>query len=411
MKLSVSKIGGLKLSPGKTEEIVFDEEIPGFGLRLRAAGSRTFVFQYKLGNKQRRMSLGKASASTLDGARKSAKNLYARAQLGEDPAGEKVVAKATAGETFEAAITSFITWQKTRRRGNGVVGLKPRSLQEIERHLLSHAKPLHKLQLSKIKRSDIATCIATVGKHSGEIAGNRVRTTLSSLFSWAMTEGLVDANPVVGTRRHEEAERDRVLTNDELRTIWAALENDHYGAIVKLLALTGQRKGEIAGLRWSEIRDGVIELPADCTKNHRPHSVPLSEQARAILAAQPKRTDRDGELRDFIFGFGEGAFSGWSGCKESLDERIAKAAKKPMPDWVLHDLRRTVATRMADLGVQPHVIEAVLNHVSGHKAGVAGIYNRSTYEREKTAALELWGAHLMAMVEGRKSKVTPLRRA
>jgi integrase len=226
-----------------------------------------------------------------------------------------------------------------------------------------------------------------------------------------MTEGLVDANPVVGTRRHEEAERDRVLTNDELRTIWAALENDHYGAIVKLLALTGQRKGEIAGLQWSEIKDGSIELSGERTKNHRPHTVPLSEPAHAILAAQPKRTDNDGTVRDLIFGFGEGPFSGWSGCKEALDARVTEAAGRPLDEWVLHDLRRTVATRMADLGVQPHVIEAVLNHQSGHKRGVAGIYNRSTYEREKTAALELWGEHLMAVVQRRKSKVVPLRQA
>jgi integrase len=411
MKLSVSKIGGLKLTPGKAEEIVFDSELPGFGIRLREAGSRTFVFQYKLGDKQRRMSLGKATASTLDGARKSAKKLYARVQIGEDPAGEKVVAKATAAETFEATIIPYLAWQKTRRRMNGVVGLKPRSLEEIDRHLLTHAKPLHKLQLSKIRRADIAACIGTVGKNSGEIAGNRVRTTLSGLFSWAMTEGLVESNPVVGTRRHEEAERDRVLGDDELRAIWSSLSDDHYGAIVKLLALTGQRKGEIAGLQWSEIKDGVIELPGERTKNHRPHTVPLSEPASAILVAQPKRTDNDGRPRDLIFGFGDGPFSGWSGCKEALDARITEAAGRPLDDWVLHDLRRTVATRMADLGVQPHVIEALLNHVSGHKAGVAGIYNRSTYERETTAALGLWGEHLMAIVQGRKSKILPLRKA
>jgi integrase len=401
---------GLKLSAGKRDEIIFDDEIPGFGLRLREGGSRTFVFQYKLGAKQRRMALGKATNSTFDGARKNAKKLHARVALGEDPAGAKIDAEIKAAETCGAIIPRFLEWQRTRRRGNGSVGLKPRSLLEIERHLLGHAKPLHKLQLAKISRGDIATCIGAAGKNGGPVAGNRLRTTLSSLFSWAMTEGLVEANPVVGTRRNEEKERDRVLADAELRLIWTALPDDHYGSIVKLLMLTGQRKGEIAGLQWSEIKDGSIELAGERTKNHRAHAVPLSGAARAIIAAQPHRTNNDGTPRDLIFGFGDGPFSGWSGCKEQLDERIAKAGK-PVADWVLHDLRRTAATRMADLGVQPHVIEAVLNHASGHKAGVAGIYNRSTYDREKAAALDLWGERLMAVVEGRKSNVRPLKRA
>jgi len=425
MKLSVKTTGALKLSAGKQDEIVFDDVIPGFGLRLREGGSRTFVFQYKLGAKQRRMVLGKANASTFDAARKSAKKHYARVQLGEDPASDKAEKKAKAAHTFDAVVPLFTEWQQTRTRKNGSVGLKPRSLVEIERHLLSHAKPLHKLQVANIKRADIATCIATVAKSGGEVTANRVRSSLSSLFSWAMTEGLVEANPVIGTRRNEEKERERVLSPNELSLIWKALLDDQYGAIVKLLMLTGQRKGEIAGLQWPELRDDMIVLPPERTKNHREHIIPLSVPARAILDAQPKRATADGKMRELIFGFGEGPFSGWSGCKEDLDKRIAETNGKPIAEWVLHDLRRTVATRMADLGIQPHVIEAVLNHTSGvqlviegvlnhttgHKAGVAGIYNRSTYEREKRIALELWADDLLAIVEGRESKVTALRRA
>lgn len=411
MKLSVKTTGGLKLAPDKREEIIFDDDIPGFGLRLREGGSRTFVFQYKLGAKQRRMSLGKASASTFDAARKSANKLYARVQLGGDPAGEKVEAKAKAVETFDAIVPQFIEWQQTRTRKNGSVGLKPRSLAEIERHLLGHAKVLNRLHVSKIGRAEIAGCVDAVARNCGPVAANRVRSSLSSFFAWALTKGKVEANPVIGTRPNEEKERERVLSDGELRLIWNSLADDHYGAIVKLLMLTGQRKGEIAGLRRSEVQDHKIELPAERAKNHRDHIVPLSSPARAILAAQPQRTTADGKLRDLIFGFGEGPFSGWSGCKEELDKRVTKAAGKPLPEWVLHDLRRTVATGMGEhLGVQPHIVEAVLNHVSGHKAGVAGIYNKSTYEREKAAALDLWAEHLLAIVEDRESNITPLRR-
>src|SRR5262249_44151720 len=158
---------------------------------------------------------------------------------------------------------------------------------------------------------------------------------------------------------------------------WRATPDNDYGRIVRLLILTAQRREEIGGLLRTEVnRDAKqIELPGARIKNGRPHDVPLSDEALAELDAAP---ERDGRLP--VFGTGQGGYSGWSKSKQALDE----AAKLSQP-WTLHDLRRTVATRMADspedggLGVLPHVIEAILNHVSGHKAGVAGIYNRSTY--------------------------------
>src|SRR5262249_32698608 len=154
----------------------------------------------------------------------------------------------------------------------------------------------------------------------------------------------------------------------------------HFGAIMKLLALTGQRGGEIAGLSWSEVQDDRLVLPGERTKNHRPHDVPLSTPARAILNAfskRPRVVSADGKVRDFVFGSGQGPFSGWSNCKEALDARIEKSRRgKPLPHWTPHDLRRSFATHAAELGVEPHIIEAVLNHISGHRAGVAGTYNR-----------------------------------
>jgi integrase len=201
-----------------------------------------------------------------------------------------------------------------------------------------------------------------------------------------------------------------VLGNSELALIWKATDGDHYGAIVRLLLLTGQRADEIASLRWPEIGADAVVLPSSRTKNKRQHSIPLSRPAEEILAAQPRRVNDDGTLRELVFGVGQRGFSGWSRCKERLDERIAQRNGKPLPAWRLHDLRRSVATGMADLGVQPHIIEAVLNHVSGSKAGVAGIYNRSSYDVEKRRALEFWGDHVTALAEGRQSTITPLRR-
>jgi integrase len=319
-----------------------------------------------------------------------------------DPFSDKAEAKAGAAKTFKASAAEYLEHQRVR--------LRPRSYPDLDRHLTKHAKNLHELQLAKITRRDIAPVITSVAKNSGEVTANRVRTSLLSFFSWAMTQGLVDTNPVIGTARNKEHSRTRVLEPAELGLIWYALGDDHFGAIIKLLALTGQRAGEIAGLRWSEIHDDMIVLPADRTKNHRAHVVPLSAPASEIIKAQPRRTTPSGEPRNLIFGLAGGAFSGWSNSKEKLEARIAEATGKTLPHWTPHDLRRTAATGMAELGVQPHVIEAVLNHVSGHKAGVAGVYNRSSYEREKRQALDLWAEHLTAIVEGRESNVTTLRR-
>ena len=221
-----------------------------------------------------------------------------------------------------------------------------------------------------------------------------------------MGEGLVEANPVIGTNRSEETSRERVLDPAELRLIWNALRDDDTGAILKLLMLTGQRAGEIAGLRWSEIRDDAIVLPGERTKNHRPHTVPLSQAARDIIAKQQRR-----EGRDLIFGRA-GRYNGWSYGTAAINKRVAEVAGRSLPHWTPHDLRRSFATHASKLGIQPHIIEAILNHVSGFRAGVAGIYNNlNPYNAEKRTALALWADHLLAIVEDRESNVAPLRRA
>jgi integrase len=357
--------------------------VPGFGLRVRAGGSRTWQFRYKIGDN----SGGSASAAILPyQARAIAANHHAAVRLGRDPAGEKEEGRATASETVGAAAHRFLAFKKEK--------LKPRSYVEIERHLLVNSASLHPLQLRKIARHSIATLLTALSAGHTPRVADAVRASLQTFFNWAIGQGLVDGNPVVGTNTaHDAVARDRVLTDDELRQIWLACEDDHYGAIVKLLMLTGQRREEIGGLCRSEIDERGFLLPLARTKNQRPHFVPLSDTARAIIEEQPSRS------RDFLFGFGESSFSGWSAAKKRLDARIEYLDGKTPAEWRLHDLRRTAATGMADLGVQPHVIEAILNHVSGHKAGVAGVYNRSTYEPEKRAALDLWTDHVIAVIK------------
>jgi len=223
-------------------------------------------------------------------------------------------------------------------------------------------------------------------------ARNRARSTLSAFFGWAIGEGLCDVNPVVGTNKaHENEERKRDLSEEEIAAVWLNADKANgYGTILKLLLLTGCRRDEIGGLRWSEIdlNARTITLPGSRTKNKQEHVIPLSDMAMSVLAGIPKR---DG--REFVFGRTMGAgFSGWSSAKREFDEVCQIEA------WRLHDLRRTMATQMAELGVLPHIIEACINHISGHKSGVAGVYNRATYLPEKRKALGQWAHHLRTIV-------------
>jgi integrase len=403
MKLTVRIIPTLKLKPGLSEQIIFDDEIPGFGLRLRDGGYRGLIFQYKMGNKRRRIAMGSVGAIDLAKAREDAKDYYARVRLGQDPAGDLRDAKVKREETFSAAAKLFLGKQRLR--------LRPRTYVDVERHISVLAKPLHEMELAKIERRHIAAQLAETEQERGLITANRLRASLSKMFAWAIGEGLAETNPVSGTNRNEENSRDRVLSPAELRAIWLALPANDYAPVVKLLMLTGQRAGEISDLRRSEITDDEIRLSGERTKNHRPHTVPLAPAAQAILEVQPIRAKPDGSLRDLAFGIGEGGFSGWSKAKEQLDKRIAEMQGAPIPPWRIHDLRRSFATHAAGMGIQPHIIEAVLNHVSGSKAGVAGVYNRATYEPEKRAALVRWADQLMAWVEQRESNVTTLKRA
>jgi integrase len=402
MKLTAKATAGLKLPPGKTDHIEWDDDVPGFGLRLREGGNRSYVFQYKTGDRQRRVALGSVAAIDIGKARETAKDLYARVRLGQDPAGDKAEAKIRASETFEATAARFLEYKRTRMR--------PRSYAQVERHILKYAAALHGLQLAKIERRDVATTIAAVTDNSGGVTANRTWATLSALFAWAIMHGLAEKNPAIGVPLNRERARERVLTPTELRQIWSYLDHGQFAAVIKLLALTGCRASEIADMRWSELRDGLLVLPSERTKNHRVHILPLSAPARAIIDTQPRRVNADGRPRDLIFGTSEGGFAGWTVCKRRLDARIEKAIGKPLPHWTPHDLRRTAATNMIELGVQPHVVEAVLNHISGHRAGVAGIYNRATYAREMAGALDLWAEHLAAIVEDREAMIVPPHR-
>jgi integrase len=394
VRLTDKTITGLTIPQGKSELLVFDDDLPGFGLRLRAGGSRKWVFQYRHNGRQHRVT-NKASLDAVR-ARAWAKKLHHEVGLGGDPAQEKADARIQAGQTFAKIVDDYLAFREREWR--------PTSMRTSRLYLLHHAKPLHALELGKITRALIATELNRIERESGAVSANRFRATVSSFFNWAAREGLIDTNPAAFTNKRAETPRDRVLTDDEIRAIWAALPPGDFGDIVRLLLFSGQRRSEIAELTWQEIdfERGLIVLPASRTKNKREHIVPMSGPVRAILDA---RTHIYG--RDLVFGVrGIGRF-GFGKYKRRLDQVLAGAVTKK---WIVHDLRRTVATGMADrLGIQPHIVEAILNHQSGHKGGVAGVYNRATYAAEKKQALERWADYVSALVEGRDVNVVPMR--
>jgi integrase len=275
---------------------------------------------------------------------------------------------------------------------------RERSFKATMRYLNELWAQLHEIPISRVHRATVAVRLAEIARDHGPVTANRARQSLSTFFGWAMREGLTETNPVTATNQAvEEKSRERVLSDDELAAIWRACPDDNFGAIVRLLMLTAQRRDEVGGLLRSEVKldKALWSLPPHRTKNGRAHEVPLSPSALEILARAAASSNRS-----VPFGYEERPFSGWSSAKAALEKRLTEAGK-PVADWRLHDLRRTAATRMADMGVLPHVLEAILNHVSGHKAGVAGVYNRATYAKEKREALDLWAEHLGGLINER----------
>jgi len=355
--------------------LVWDTSLVGFGVR-RQLRHPHYVVRYRIDGKQKLVTIGRHGQWTPETARRKAQELLGVVATGIDPA-----AKAAEGDNFLAVAERFLAHQRRR--------LKPRSIEEVERYLRKNALTLHPLPLAGIDRRAIAEVLAEVERQCGPVARNRFRSNLSAMFAWAITEGLIEGNPVQGTAKADEnGGRERVLTEAEIKALWNdCADSSDFSRIVKLLLLTGQRRNEIGLLQCSEVNlaNSILTLPAERTKNGREHTLPLSKQAVAVLQAIPVR-------KGPVF-----ATTNWASEKVKLDARLK------LSHWTLHDLRRTAATGMIELGTAPHVVEAVLNHVSGHKAGVAGIYNRSKLLEPMREVLQRWADHVEALIVGPRS--------
>ena len=366
-KISLAKLNGL-------EGWLWDERVCGWGVRKQKRG----IFYYVRGRcagRQVMHSIGRHGAPwTVETARAKALELLATLAAGTNPFAD---AESQADATFGSEVERYLVRKQA--------SLAVRSYVEVRRHLRDYSMPLHKLPIGEIDRRTIAVLLGQAETASGAVSRNRLRSSLSAFWKWAIAEGLCESNPVLGTLKAEVGgSRDRVLSEEELRALWRGLGDNRFSEILRLLLLTAARRTEIGNLTWDEIdlARKLIVLPPQRTKNGRGLSLPLSKQALAIVQRTPRRN-----TTPFLFSDARG-FGAWDQDKLRLDSRLGIAP------WRIHDLRRTAATGMAEMGVLPHIVEAVLNHQSGHKSGVAGIYNRARYADEMRTALQKWADHI-----------------
>jgi integrase len=399
MNLTAKAVAALVLPSDKNDDIHFDDQLAGFGYRLRRRTSdgpvrRTWVAQYRRAGATRRVKLGDAGALGAEQARAAAKKVLAAVALGQDPQADRVDRREKDKLGFRSVVEQYLAVKQTAVRRH--------SLIETKRYLTgNYFKPLHSMAIDTITRKDIAARLIVIAR-GGTVAAARARATIAAFFVWCLQMGLVESNPCIGVVKPKDTEgRSRVLGDAELAALWRAGADDRlgeFGRIVRLLILLPCRRQEIGGMRWSELdaERGTWTLPSERSKNGKAHTLPLPPIAWDIINSVPRRASRD-----HLFGLvADRGFTHWA-LKSDLDKRLGAA----VAPFVLHDLRRSVATRMADLGVQPHIIEQILNHQSGHKAGPAGIYNRSSYEREVRTAVAMWADHVRALAEGGDRKV------
>jgi integrase len=386
MKLVESSIARLTVPEGERDSYLWDETLPGFGVRAYASGKKSFIVKYGLATgQQRKLSLGPALPGTLIETRKKAQDILARARIGQDVAGDKQAARIKKTSTLSPLIARYLEARKSE--------LRPRPFIEVERHLNRLFADLHAKQIEDVGWRDIVGIVDKIAVENGRVTADRAKTSLVTFFGWCMERDFIGANPAMGIKKRAASKpRERTLSEPEIAAIWNAtgLGTDHNN-IVRLLLLTGQRREEIGALTWEEINfdQGQIELPGHRTKNGRPHTIFLSEPARLIIQGVPRRNSRD-----HLFGIGNGPFSSWSEAKRRLDENLGD---KVAP-WILHDLRRTFATIASDRDFAPiHVIEMALNHWSGTKSGIVATYNKAKYDRERRVLMDRWAEHVLKL--------------
>lgn len=428
--------------PAEKDAFVWDHDVAGFGLKVTPAGGKIYVFQYRIarpGEAERtpakRYTIGKHGKLTPDQARKRARELAALVEQGIDPRQRELDAIAAVDEADRLALEKarievelafdkvadlwLDHYENEKQR-------RPSSVRLARTIVNNHLKPkLKSKPMPHIGRADLQPVIDAIPVTNRGIR-RAVFAYASVLFGWAAKRGDIAANPLKDMAKPEAPKaRERVLTDDELAAVWkaSATSVEPFGPFFRLLILTGQRRAEVTGMNWNELdrASSIWTIPADRAKNRVAHIVPLSSMAiaeldRLALAGQVKaKLDNPDSKRWPKAGFvlsttGKTGISGVTKVKNTLDATIAKAREgEALAGWRIHDLRRTLATGLQRLGVRFEVTEAVLNHISGSRAGVAGIYQKHDWKEEKRSALDAWARHVEAILKpAERGNVVPI---
>jgi integrase len=392
------------IRPGEKRMEIADAACRGLYLVVQpVTGAKSWAVRYRFGGKSKKLTL--AAGLTLAAAREQAAKALHDLERGIDPAAAKLTAKADAAKaaanlaanTVELHVARFIRQYAEKRTRE--------SSQRQTRHVLENivlpawrGRTIH-----DIARRDVIDLVEGVAEGRPVLA-NRTLAILSRFFGWLCERDVLPASPVHGVKRpSQETARDRVLTDAEIRSLWHACDavGGPAAACIKVMLLTGQRRGECAGMRRSEINGDIWSLPSQRVKNSRRHDVPLSRQVLEIIEAMP-------HVGDPIFTTdGDKPITNFNRVKIAVD-----AIMKPEKPFRLHDLRRTFVSGMARLGVRLAVIERAVNHVSGSFRGIVGVYQRHDFAAEKRHALQAWADHVDAIVRGEPTeKVVRLRGA
>ena len=399
MRLTARSVEALR--PAAVRREIPDSHMPGLYLIVQPSGAKGWAVRYRHQGVSRKHTIGSYPQLDLKTARALGGKTLRSAAEGRDAGHEKRQNRAAKADSVDRVVAEFL--DRHVRRSN-----RPRTAQETERLLRLHVLPRWRGRVvHQITRRDVLDVLDRVVDGGAPIAANRTLAAVRKFFNWCVARDILAVSPCAGVKPPTaERSRDRVLSGDELRLVWHAAEKlGSFGRLVKLLALTGQRRDEVARMQWDELdlEKRHWTLPPERTKNNQPHQVPLSAAALAVLESAPHVPGSR-----FVFTTNGGAVpaSGYSKNKRRLDALLPA----DMPAWRLHDLRRTCASGMAQLGINLPVIEKVLNHASGSFAGIVGVYQRHSFADEKRAALEAWGNFVAALVGNKHAdKVVRLR--
>ena len=384
------------LIASRSEGFLWDDGIKGFGAKITKSGAVSYILQFRMGGREastRRYTIGShGSPWTPATAREEAQRLFLLIAQGIDPV---EVEKQRRREAVDLAFSNYAERFERSCVGRGWKVLVARSFR-------IHVKPvLGSKPLPKITRSDVVAVFDRMP--DCQVANRRnVFAVLRRMFRWAVSRGDIDRSPMEGMETPPAVKaRDRWLSDQELARIWEHAPKTHhcFGPIVRLLIVTGQRREEVSSLSWEELEqfERMWTLPGDRAKNGEPNRIPLNELAVAVLDAVAGKSTWPRRGKVFSASTG-GGFTGYHKGKEKLDRMVAEDGGDPIAPWRLHDLRRTLATGFQRLGVRFEVTEAVLNHVGGSRAGVAGIYQRHDWKAEKREALDLWNNHVVSIL-------------